>query len=40
LLVVLAVYGLIFQKLISVLRRRALFWARRDERPVDEAALH
>lgn len=41
LLVVLAVYGLVFQKLISMVRRRALFWARRDERPVDEAAsLH
>jgi NitT/TauT family transport system permease protein len=38
LLVVLAIYGLVFQKLISALRRRTLFWARRDERPLDEAA--
>jgi NitT/TauT family transport system permease protein len=41
LLVVLAVYGLVFQKLISIARARALFWARRSDRPVDESAnLH
>lgn len=36
LLLVLAAYGMIFQKLIAAVRRRALFWARRDERPIDE----
>lgn len=37
LLVVLAVYGLLFQKLMVTLRKRALFWARHDDRPVAEA---
>jgi len=41
LLVVLAIYGLVFQKLISIARARVLFWARRSDRPVDESAnLH
>ncbi|MEJ0070918.1 MAG: ABC transporter permease [Pseudomonadota bacterium] len=36
LLLVLATYGMAFQKLISALRKRALFWARSDE-PVAQA---
>lgn len=31
LLIVLSLYGVLFQKLIAILRRRALFWCQRDE---------
>jgi len=31
LLIVLSLYGVVFQKLLSAFRRRALFWARREE---------
>jgi NitT/TauT family transport system permease protein len=40
LLIVLALYGMTFQKIIAIVRRRALFWSRRSDRPTDEAALH
>lgn len=38
LLVVLAAYGMLFQKLIGALRRRVLFWSGRAEKPAEEAA--
>jgi NitT/TauT family transport system permease protein len=40
LLLVLAVYGMTFQRCIAAVRRRALFWSRRGDRPADEAAVH
>jgi NitT/TauT family transport system permease protein len=40
LLLVLALYGMTFQKCIAAVRRRALFWSRRHEKPADESAVH
>lgn len=40
LLLVLALYGMTFQRCIAAVRRRALFWSRRSEKPADEAAVH